>query len=240
MAAPKKAASPSSDTSSVVMRDATAEIDDRRLPLVDRLRPAFLLAYNPVGWAPSDIDGRPVWLPEIVEIPIVPGTNGAFVKLRENDSADSIRSMIAYLRDERGMYPLDQRLQVPAGVLPPGVPGGGWSRAVDCRIRQSGDRLVTYVTPWHIAQPARQGQPITFRLHRPSWDLFRRWLVDAGHIVADGTLEAVQAEHRRRAADRLKLIEARPYPTSELAAKRVGEARANVERIDAATVPGGA
>lgn len=219
------------------MRDDAAAISDAPVPLVEVARPPFLLCYNPVGWAPTEVGGKMVWLPEIMEIPVIPGTNGAFVLMKGQDPSDSIRSMIAYLSDERGLVPLDRALQVPPGVLPAGVPGGSWSRSLKCRLQRVGGQHTTYLTPWHVAQPAATGSPLRFKLHRASWDAFRAWLVSEGHVVADATLAAVQAEHRRRAATRLDRAETRAYPNEAVATRRIATRQAELDAATNAQLP---
>jgi len=239
MPVPKRAAKQQESTpaAAYAMRDDTQAVSDAPVPLVERARPPFILCYNPLGWAPADVDGTVVWLPEVMEIPVIPGTNGAFVTLKGQDPSDSIRSMRAYLRDERGLVPLDRALQVPPGVLPAGVPGGSWSRSLEVRVRGIQGQVVSYLTPWHLAAPTMPGAPIKFKLHRASWDRFRAWLVSEGHIVADATLAAVQAEHVRRAAARLDRAETTAYPNEAIATKRIAARRAVLESAQGAQLP---
>lgn len=237
MAAPKRPARAPDTGPAFEMRDDREAISDRPVPLVAQVRPPFLLVYNPLGWAPQVVDGVSLWLPEIVEIPVIPGTNGAFVRTKDQPASDVIRSMRAYLRDERGLYPLDQDLQVPASVLPTGVPGGSWSRSMSCRIGTVGGVHTSHLTPWHRPQPALPGRPLAFKLDRVTWDRFRAWLVSDGHIVADATLEAVQAEYRRRAATRLSRVETRAYPSPDVAARKIAERRADLDMVDNARAP---
>ena len=212
-------------------------ISDAPVPLVDAVRPPFLLVYNPLGWTPTKVGTDTVWLPEILEIPVIPGTNGAFVLAKGQDPSESIRSMKTYLREERGLYPLDQALQVPAGVHPAGVPGGSWSRSITCRTSRQGGSQTIHVTPWHVAQPAMPGGPLRFKIDRPTWDAFRLWLVTSGTIQVDATLEAVQAEHRRRYAIRLDRSETRQYPNEAIASKRIASRRADLDAAINARVP---
>lgn len=241
MAVPKGAARREAQSAPPLqMRDSGGEIRDTPLPIVAEVRPPFLLAVNPLGWTPLEVDGKPVWLPEVREVPIVPGTNGAFVTLRGQDPAESVISMRQYLRDERGLYPLDRALVVPASVLPAGVAPGSWSREIDCRTRTSGSKQTTHITPWHVPQPAMPGAPIRFELDLPSWNRFRAWLVSAGHVQADSTLEIVQREWLRRAHVHLERVETRAYPSPDVAQRRIAARRAAIEMAEAATIPGGA
>jgi hypothetical protein len=207
------------------------------VPLVDRIRPAFLLAYNPMGWAPGKINGEPVWLPEIIEIPAVPGTNGCYTLMGQQTQADMIRSMRDYLRDERGLYTLAQDLEIPATVLPAGKSPGSWVREVTVRVAGTAGTATTYITPWHVARPGLPGPPIRFRLDRTSWDRFRRWLVAEGHVEVDATYEAVRDEYVRRAQVRLDRTESRLYPTPEVAARRVGQRQADLDFASKALTP---
>lgn len=226
--------------SPITMRDSGQAVRATPLPVVAEVRPPFLLAVNPLGWTPVEVDGKALWLPEVREVPVIPGTNGAFVTLRNQDPAESVISMQAYLRTERGLHPLDQALVVPASVLPAGVAPGSWSREIDCRSTRSGAKQVTHITPWHVAQPALPGAPIRFELDIPTWNRFRAWLVSAGHVAADATLEIVQREWLRRAHVHLERVETRAYPSPDVATRRIAARRAAIAMAEAATVPGGA
>lgn len=186
-----------------------------------------LLRHWPANWEVAEVDGAPVWLPEISIHPVVPGANGIRTTNQgEGPEAAWVDAQIAARK--KGWIYVDTDTAVPANCLPAGVPPGALPvRTYEVRDPESGAIGKTWVEVWKIPMPTIPGERQRWKFDRAAYNRWRLHLVESGQIQPP--LEHVIERRKANAADRVARV---PVHVGDDVRKRLLEPR--VEAADKA------
>jgi hypothetical protein len=191
-----------------------------RLPIRPNVR--FFLAHTPEEWDPEPVKGTVAgveldgvfWLPGVAPRVLEPGA--ALIRTRgQQEPVEATYQHAMEVSRREGWVWLDPVRHIPAECLPPGVPAGGYWRTMPCidpRTRQVGDY---HFEVWKLPAETLPGRRQRFDYHRPSFNLWRAWLVLTGQVKPplDFLLESI----RGRMAERVERARALPLPDTALA-----------------------
>jgi hypothetical protein len=228
---PDAGASPSSAALLAQMQPGKAdEIGSAfRLPIRPNVR--FFLAHTPEEWDPEPVKGTVAgveldgvfWLPGISKRVLEPGA--ALIRTRQKgEPVEATYEHAQEVSRRMGWVWLDPNRHLPAECLPPGVPAGGYWRAMPCihpQTQQQGDYNFEV---WNLPAETLPGRTQRFAYHRASFNLWRAWLVLTGQVKPplDFLLESI----RGRMAERVERARALPLPDTALERTiRAAEAR---------------
>tara|TARA_B100001094_G_C18126147_1_gene769586 strand:+ start:697 stop:1431 length:735 start_codon:yes stop_codon:yes gene_type:complete len=150
-----------------------------------KLRPAppFLLRHWPLNWEIAEVEGAAVWLPEVSPHLLVKGAAGIRTPAPHEPESNAYADAVLAARRLGWVY-LPLSAEIPAKLLPPGVPAGRYRRRVRGVHPITKALAETWVTAWDVPQPGLASQPLRFTMHRESWDKWRAALVAAGTLAA--------------------------------------------------------
>jgi hypothetical protein len=201
----------------------------------------FFLRHFPTDWIFAEVDGSPVVLPDLAPHVLLPGTNGVRTRDREEDDSASYRDAVDAAQKEGWTYiPWSHVITDPAH-LPSGVAPGKYIRTIACRDGLTKAEGTFYVEAWNVPVPTPRGQDQLFRFDRTS---YHRWLASivrsapgANDGLIDPPMQSVLEQLRRRYADRVGRIKARPNPDPQDRAQKVKAAEVLATRADLAEAP---
>lgn len=194
----------------------------------------FFLRHHPAQWD-ADGDGLDAvtWLPDIAPLLLVPGAHLVRTRKKGEDPGKTFEHAMN-VDGNRGWVHLDPNLAIPAECLPPGVPVGGYLRAVPCKGPRTQKEGVRYLEAWNTPQQAVPGRPQRFVFDRGAYNRWRLWLVTSG-IIAPPTADVI-AEMCAAKAGRPARIAALPIP-DDLRKQRLAVVEAKLEAERLAVVP---
>ena len=185
--------------------------------------PMFLLVHHfgrAGSWEVDEIDGAPVWLPVLAQIPLVPGANGVRTVERGEDPSASVDLLLAALRKSGAIV-------IPA------------DRDV-CGVRHTVGTRVKRGTRYHLWCETATANPMQGRKDVISCDTaaYNRWRRDLyldGHIPAPpaGVLDMV----RSAASSAVSRWRGNKSAHPETRALKLAAVQATEARVAAAKVP---
>ena len=210
-----------------------------RLPI--RPNERFFLAHTPEEWEPEEVKGTVAgvkldgvfWLPGISTRVLKPGA--ALVRtLQKGEPPEEQYAKAQDTARRNGWVWLDPVRHLPAECLPPGVPPGGYWRTMPCidpRTRQLGE---FHFEVWNLPAETLPGRRQRFSYHRPSFNLWRAWLVLTAQVrpPLDYLLESIT----NRMRDRIERVRSLPLPDNALQ-RKLSEAEARATIFVDAVVP---
>jgi hypothetical protein len=145
--------------------------------------PPFLLRHWPANWSVVEVEGAPLWLPDVDSHLLVAGAAGIRTPSEHEPPSAAYSDAVTRARQDGWIYlPLD--VTIPTDLLPEGVPAGRYRRRI------SGHHPVTrlaseaWVRAWCVPVSGLPSEALRFRLDVDSWNRWRRSLVASGTIPA--------------------------------------------------------
>lgn len=202
------------------------------LPRVES-RPPFLYRHWPMSWEIGEIDGSPAWLPRIEPHLLVKGADGIRTPgPHEPESAAYSDSVLKARR--KGWVYLPLSTIIPTELLPPGVAAGRYRRRIRGVHPVTRVETEAWVSAWAVPQSGLPDSPITFELHRESWDRWRASLVKSGTIAAP----VAQARNHMRATIERHLGRTRNSSISpDVRAAKIADLERRIKELESAEVP---
>lgn len=201
-------------------------------PGLPKLRPSppFLLRHWPLNWEVGEIEGEAAWLPEVSPHLLVRGAAGIRTPAPHEPETQAYADAVLAARRLGWLY-LPLSAEIPASLLPPGVPAGRYRRRVRGVHPITRVPVESWVTAWQVPQQGLPSQPINFELHEPSWNKWRASLVASGAIPAptDAARNALRQKFdrhlKRTLASRL---------TGELRDQKVSKLKSRIALVESA------
>jgi hypothetical protein len=195
--------------------------------------PTFFLRHHPRSWRVSTTLAQPTLLPDVTKHVISPGVNGCRT-LGEHDEPQDAYENSVHRAEKRGFTYLSPIAPIPAACLPPGVPPGGYIRALDCRHPLT--RVVGHyhTEAWNVPIATLPDEDQQFKFHLPTYELWLEWLVLSGQIAPPNERVIQTLRDRvRQHVERTRLLNVAPDIRDEFV-RRKAEIAA---RYDAARAP---
>ena len=192
----------------------------------------FFLVHDPLKvscWEVVKVGDKAVVVPVLNRMVLAAGINGIRILRQGESRPERAYEEEVIRRKTRGQIVLDASSAIPTECLPAGVPAGGYLREMPCEMM---GRSGTYhVEAWQIPLPTGEGERQRFAWDRPSYNLWRAWLVATERIPAPAA--HVLAALQTSAQDRLEGIEARTMQP-DAKERKLREARERADLADAA------
>lgn len=186
------------------------------------------------SWNVWDFNGKPVWLPSLIFVPLMPGAAG----VRSAPKGSPLRAFSKQHEGFRleGREILPAELVFPAEVMPDGVAGIAMKEAPCATGTVQGIR---HHLAWDVPREALPGRAQQWRHDRERFNAARVWLIENLHlqpmheIVRDDALE----RQRERVAAREKVVTV----NADVRDRGISAARKRLEVMEAAieVQPGG-
>ncbi|MAL02703.1 MAG: hypothetical protein CL625_00280 [Arenimonas sp.] len=196
-------------------------------------RPAFFLRAHPLAWEVVDVEGAPVWVPQLSRHELLPGAQGIRTLTRAEQGDPRLAWRAARQQQEgEGFVYLDPTAEIDPRFRPEGIDAATYCYAIPCIDRQRRPG-VRFTELWEVPIPTPPGMSQVFRFDH---DLANAWRAS---LVADGLVPQpnplIMEREIRRARQRL----ARAQAAAPSAARdvKVATVEAEVERHEAAQVP---
>jgi len=145
--------------------------------------PPFLLRHWPRNWSVVEVDGSPLWLPDVESHLLVAGAAGIRTPGEHEPPSAAYSSAVTLARQKGWIYlPLD--VTIPTDLLPAGVPAGRYRRRISGHHPVTRAPSEAWVRAWCVPVPGLPDEPLRFRLDTASWNSWRVSLVASGAISA--------------------------------------------------------
>ncbi|MGB1142136.1 MAG: hypothetical protein ACPG1A_14640 [Halioglobus sp.] len=203
----------------------------------------FFLVFNPraEGSWTCEAEGldKPTYLPDLRICRLQPGTNGVrdLQPGEEGTPGEAYRRTLADMY-AKGLIVLDpHELTIEAEHLPAGVEAGAYIREVPTTRLDAQRRPLPYHHLAHelVKAPAVQGQSVSRKLDRESWNRWRLHLVESGVLPppSEELLEIDRARVARKQANAQGDTKSHP----EVREQRVSRHAQRLAQLDAAVRP---
>jgi hypothetical protein len=194
----------------------------------------FLLAHAPGDWEVVDIDGKPVWVPVLAEIPLRPGVCGVRTLSRYEQPEQAMRDLRKWC-EAQGRIVIDPATHVEAKFAGP-LGEGPVMRKIACRAKPNDATSTRYFQVFNDLVETPPGEDQVFQFDATLSAKWRAHLVESGVIRPPSSL--VKSRASRDAQRRIGNVRSQPYPDAKLKAERIKAAEVRADSIAMANVPG--
>jgi hypothetical protein len=195
----------------------------------------FHLVHGRNNWEIGDVDGTAYWLPELVEVQVVPGVNQCRTVRQGEPPENAYLGQLAWLASRKQIaIPMDAKVGTTTSYL----------ARTDCihpRTKRAG---VRHFDAWSRPKPTEEGQGVKFWRDTQAYNRWRLELVQHGWVRPDGTtgrLPDANPDVIAKKVDRAKFHLSRKEAESGLPDRaykeEVDKRLAQVEQVTGAQVP---
>lgn len=154
--------------------------DAARLPVAPNER--RFLAHHPSAWELGEVNGKPVYLPQLTPILVAPGAGGMRTKGSNQEESRVWHSALQERRDA-GWVILAWNDDIPADALPDGMPPGGYLRSYPARHPVNNAQGLFWTEVWNVPVATLPGDEQRFEYDRARFNVWRLSLVESGRIA---------------------------------------------------------
>lgn len=219
-----------------LMRDATEGAASSVRLAVAPTAP-FFLRHHPEAWEVV-VEGmnEPTWVPILVPHFIVPGAAGIRTLAKGMRQEEAFRDSVSRAQTYEGWSYLDRAMQIPADLLPRGVPSGGYCRSMPCADPRTGSVGHYHCEAWNVPVATPPGRRQRFAYDRGLYNRFRAWLVEEG--ILQPPADYVFDERRAKVLRTRERKQAMTDVPADLRQETIARSDLQIEQLDAAVVPG--
>lgn len=199
--------------------------------------PAFLLRHHPKNWllVTEGLDG-PTLIPEFCRWGIVVGSHG----IRTVDEGQAPVKMFQRAKrvaEDEGWYFADPGEALRENEVPPGLPPGGYLRAVDVRDR-TGRRGKSYQEVWDVPYAPFADEPVSYRRNAEARGAYNRWCL---RMLQEGRVRpphpAVVERLKGRMERRLGRVLSLTNLNEKVRDERASEVKGRIDKLETAANP---